>query len=342
MPENKNSRIRISCLLRLLKANAFPNTRRVSEALRQYGAANYDICSRTIQRDVAYLQSHYGAPIEYSAKERGYYLVDPSWSGYSPLLDAEEMKAAMVGSHIAGEIVPPSELRQRIRRSADAISGSHPAAKELLSELSSLVAHGSIGSFEPSVFQNVFECWRSHNCFVCKYRNVDGEDLEQFVEPHVLTFYNNIWYVRGKCIDVSRKGSKVYSLRTYALHRMRDVRRRNRVFVPDDRLIKAVKQRGPFDLECLPKVTLKLGGRSSVYGREFFPDGECRENPDGTLLLTLCNAMAYRVLNFIMCSDGEATVVEPASLQERVLASLERVKNAMENPERLQLRTQQC
>ena len=63
---------RLKRLLSMLKENSYPNYPRfLAEMKRQDIAGAYNLSARTLQRDVAFLRSEYGAPIEYDSERRG-------------------------------------------------------------------------------------------------------------------------------------------------------------------------------------------------------------------------------------------------------------------------------
>ena len=64
MPINKQRQTRLNCLLRLMRENRYPNHPILKKAMSLLDAAGaYAISQKSVQRDVAYLNTNYrGAP----------------------------------------------------------------------------------------------------------------------------------------------------------------------------------------------------------------------------------------------------------------------------------------
>ena len=157
MPEEKQQRERINCLLRLMKENRYPNYTMVLHEMQKSDAAVHFV-NKTIQRDVEYLKISFKAPIEYDPSKKGYYLSNPNWSGFAPLLDEEEMEAAAIGAHLAETILPQSKIQTRIRQGTDALWAQNATSYEQsYAVLKALVANGSPAKIKPEVFFNAPE-----------------------------------------------------------------------------------------------------------------------------------------------------------------------------------------
>ncbi len=325
MPEEKQQRERINCLLRLMKENRYPNYGMVLREMRRTDAAVHFV-NKTIQRDVEYLKVTYHAPIEYDAAMRGYYLVNPNWSGFAPLLEEEEMEAAAIGAHLAETILPPSEIQSRIRQGTDALwAQSRISDEQSYAILQALVAKGSPAKVNPEVFQIVFEQWRSqHDVTITSLRAKGGKPQTITIEPHVLTLYDNIWYVRGKAVS-GKRNPKHGDFLTFALHRILEAKRDGHLFEPDYLEIAKVNNDRLFDFPHLQGVKLKIRGLAKKYGLELLPLEKVEECADGSAIVSLENIEEYRVLNFILTSNGEADVLSPDGLKKKVRASAENV-----------------
>ncbi|MBQ7650420.1 MAG: WYL domain-containing protein [Victivallales bacterium] len=330
MPEEKQQRERINCLLRLMKENRYPNFSMVLSEMRKADAAIHFV-NKTIQRDVEYLKASFKAPIEYDPSKRGYYLLNPNWNGFAPLLDEEEMEAAAIGAHLAETILPPSKIQSRIRQGTDALWAQNATSPDQsFAVLEALVARGCSAKVNPDVFQIVFEQWRSQHDVIITYLRVNSNRPQIFtIEPHVLTLHDNVWYVRGRA--VTGKRNPVHGdFRTFALHRIQEAVRDGRLFEPDYAEITRVNNGQLFDFPRLKDVKLKISGHAKKYGLELLPLENVEERGDGSAIVTLEDIEEYRVINFVMTSNGEANILEPASLNEKARATAKRVIQGLE------------
>ena len=325
MPEEKQQRERINCLLRLMKENRYPNYGMVLREMRKADASIHFV-NKTIQRDVEYLKASFNAPIEYDHAMRGYYLINPNWSGFSPLLDKEEMEAAVIGAHLAETILPPSKIQSRIRQGTDALWAQNTiSGDQSYAILQALVAKGSPAKVKPEVFQIVFEQWRSqHNVIITYQRAKGGIPQIITIEPHVLTLYDNIWYVRGKAVS-GKRNPKHRDFLTFALHRIQEAKRDEHPFEPDYMEIAKVNNGHLFDFPRLKGVKLRIFGLAKKFGLELLPLEIIEEKLDGSAIVTLEEIEEFRVINFVLTSNGEADILEPANLKEKARKAAQRV-----------------
>ena len=331
MPEEKKQRERINCLLRLMKENRYPNYGKVLNEMRKTDAAVH-FTGKTLQRDVEYLRVSFNAPIDYDSSMRGYYLANPNWSGFAPLLDEEEMEAAAIGAHLAETILPTSKLQARIRQGTDALWAQNATSDDQsFAVLQALVAKGSPARVNPDVFQIVFEQWRSHHNVTITYLRAGGKEPQTFtIEPHVLTLYDNIWYVRGRSVGGQRHPG-AGDFRTFALHRIQEAKRDERLFEPDYMEIAKVSNGRLFDFPRLKGVKLRMRGLSRTFGLELLPLEGVEKDDGNSAVVVLEEIEEYRVRNFILTSDGEADIIEPVNLKEKVRASAQKVIRGMED-----------
>jgi len=325
MPEEKQQRERINCLLRLMKENSYPNYKLVLREMQMADPAVHFV-NKTIQRDVEYLKVSYKAPIEYDSSRRGYYLTNPNWNGFDSLLDEEEMEAAAIGAHLAEAIFPPSEIQSRIRQGTDALWTKNATSDDqAYAILQALVASGSAVKVNPTIFQTVFEQWRSQHNVTITYQNARADSPRTFtIEPHVMALYNNIWYVHGRLVHDNRDPQKGHFM-NFALHRIQESKRDGRLFEPDYLEIAKVNKGQLFNFPLLQNVRLRIKGLAKTYAADRLPLAKVEEEPDGSAVVTLEEVEEYRVLYFVLTLNGEADILEPTSLKEKARAAAENV-----------------
>ena len=165
----------------------------------------------------------------------------------------------------------------------------------------------------------MFEAWRLQAPVVVKYRRTgDGHVLQMTVEPHVLTLFDNVWYIKGHLRKTDKISSAEKPAITLALHRMLGALRIDGHFQPDQKMIEEVNGGRLFDMKRLDCVEILLRDSSVVWSVEAFPDAGLTKNDDGTAALTLKDIEEYRVLNFMMTSGGKASVLSPEWLREKI------------------------
>lgn len=326
MPINKQRQTRLNCLLRLMRENRYPNHPILQAAMSLMDEAGaYAISQKSIQRDVAYLKKEYNAPIEYDAEQRGYYLSDPNWEwDEGPYADKIEMDAAILGAHLAETILPQSEITQDIRRSTDRLWNRNRGSSDEFMALNALVAQASRGNVRPDVFQTVFEAWRKQHCLDIDYHRLkDGTIQTLRIEPHVLTLYDNVWYLKARLLREGGLDKANPPFTVIALHRIRKIDYLPNRFKLDQKVIAEVNAGRLFSFPLLPTVKLKVSGFAIQYGREYLPVGTAEEQPDGSVILTLHDIQEYRLMNFILTSEGNAVIIAPEDLRQRAIEKAE-------------------
>jgi predicted DNA-binding transcriptional regulator YafY len=315
LPINKKSQIRINCLLRLMKENRYPNYPiLLKEMCRLDEAGAYRISQKTIQRDVAYLKNEFKAPIKYDAERKGYYLTNIEWTNM-PVVEEAEMNAAILGAHLAETILPPSQLNRNIRQSVDTLLNENYGDMDEAMILRSLVTNGSRVKINEAIFQTVFDAWMQHHSLQIRYRRVDdGRILDLHVEPHVLTLYDNVWYIKARLLKTGDLNHETSPFLVLALHRIIGALPQIGSFEPDIKIIDEVNAGNLFDLPRLTEVKLRVTGSAIGYGTESLPITEQEQQTDGSIILTLQGIEEYRILNFVLTSGGNATIISPTSL----------------------------
>lgn len=328
MPINKKFRERVNCLLRLVKENRYPNhTMMIREMKKLDVAGTYNISRKTIQRDVAYLKEELHAPIEYDPVNRGYYLTNPYWEGYIPFLEEHEIDAAIIGAHLAETILPPSRLQEDIRKGTDALWSRNNGTADDFMVLSALVSNGSCAKVDPEIFQTVFEAWREQSSLHIKYMPVNGNTVSEMkLEPHVLTLFDNVWYIRSKIWQVGEIRVTSPEFKTFALHRIKRAMKLPGHFELDRNEVEKVNRGELYDLAKVSNAKLKLTGKAAKYGQEYLPVVSIEKGDDDSVILTLNEIEEFRILNFIMTSMGDAIVLSPPELQQKILNAAEKIK----------------
>ncbi len=330
--ESKKRTERIRVFIRMLKQNEYPNFGSLKKQLEQEFKGKYEFTRQTMYRDVEYLKN-LGANIEFDHKEHnGYYLMNNNWSGYASFLDEDEMEAAVLGAQFAERILPPSPLRDKIRVCVDSLWAEHSLPDED-SEIqwNSLVVQGLPVRIDPNVFQIVFEQWRSQHDVDIVYTPVNsGRKHTVTIEPHVLTFFNGTWYVRGKAISPDKPNPTHNNFLTFALHRISEAKRNGKLFEPDLKEIAAVNKGRTFDFPLNPDVRLKASGRALRQALEVLPVKRAEFSAADCAELELAEVEEYKVINFVLVSEGCVTIMAPESLKAKALMQAQAVVKCLE------------
>lgn len=331
--ESKKRTERIRVFIRMLKQNAYPNHNSLKKQLELEYGGEYSFTRQTMYKDVEYLKS-LGAKLEYDHVEHnGYYLLNNNWNGYASFLAEDEMEAAVLGAQFAERILPPSPLRDKIRGSVDSLWAEHSLPDDDTEvQWNALVIQGLPLKIDPDVFQTIFEQWRSQHDVDITYTPIKGGKVQTAtIEPHVLTFLNGTWYVRGKVISPGKRNPAHRDFLTFALHRISEAKRNGKLFTPDLEEIASVNAGHPFDFPRYNDVRLKASKMALRQALEALPVKQANFIRPDCAELELEEIEEYKVINFVLVAAGNAEILAPASLRAKALEKAQAVVNSLKS-----------
>ena len=321
---------RIKRLLAMLKENRYPNYPRfLAEMKRQDIAGAYNLSARTLQRDIAFLKSEYGAPIRYDYERKGYYLTDPDWSVDIPLLEDSEMRAAVLGARLAENLMP-APVKQEMRSAVDSLLSVNDKGMDEKAVLLSLVALGSHAAVKPDVFRIIFDAWQQHRCVKVRYAPVNDVESERLIEPHALAFYEGNWYIKAICRTKNGKAlpPEKCHLLTLALHRIPGAEMTGFIFKPDQKIIDEVNRREIFVFPLVRDIRLRLGPEARKFIVEQFDVTEESREGDHSIV-RISSAPEYRIVNFVLVEGGDAQLLNHPELAAKVIDRARRCIEAL-------------
>ena len=317
---------RLMKLVALLRKNSYPNHRKLQRALRMLDmTSEYAVSQKTIQRDVRYLREVYHAPIAYDNGKRGYYLTDHAWKFEVPQLEEEEMRAVTLGARLA-ETIMPEPVASQIRDAAERLLCDNPSGLDANAVLIALVAQGARIPVKPAIFREVFEAWQMRRGLAVRYRRgMTGEIREYVLEPQVLAFQDGLWYVKAVIVSENNVTLPERTIRTLALNRFQSAALYPGRFEPDLRLIKEVNEGGLFRFPTIDEVVLHFTDYAIPYARENYEPELIEEQPDGSLLVTIYDAIDFKIVNLVLNEGGAVQVVSPPELAQKVIEQAKKV-----------------
>lgn len=320
---------RLMKLVAMLRKNSYPNYRKLQRALKLLDTTcMYSISQKTIQRDVQYLRDIYGAPIAFDNGKRGYYLTDQNWKFEVPQLDEDEMRAVTLGARLA-ETIMPEPVASEIQSAAETLLCDNPSGMDANAALIALVAQGARIPVKPEIFREVFEAWQTRRGLSVKYqKGMTGAVMDYVLEPQVLSFYDGLWYVKAVIVSCDGETQPERTIRTLALNRFKTAAIYPGSFESDPRLIEEVNEGKLFNFPTIDEVVLRFTDYAIPYARENYDPALIEEQKDGSLLVTVYDAIDFKIVNLVLNEGGAVQVVSPPELAEKVVEQAERVIKA--------------
>ena len=317
---------RLMKLVAMLRKNSYPNHRKLERALKNLDLTNtYSISQKTIQRDVQYLRDIYGAPIAFDNGMRGYYLTDKSWKFEIPQLEVDEMRAVTLGARLA-ETIMPEPVASKIQNAAEMLLCENSSGLDANATLIALVAKGASIQVKPEIFREVFEAWQTRHGLSVKYqKGMTGAVMDYVLEPQVLSFYDGLWYVKAVIVSCDGEIQPERTIRTLALNRFKTAAIYPGRFESDLRLIKEVNEGKLFNFPTLDEVVLRFTDYAIPYARENYDPSLIEEQKDGSLLVTIYDAIDFKIVNLVLNEGGAVQVVSPPELAKKVIEQAKKV-----------------
>ena len=141
-----------------------------------------------------------------------------------------------------------------------------------------------------------------------------------------------------KAVIVSENGDMLpeRTIRTLALNRFKTAAIYPGRFEPDRRLIEEVNEGKLFDFPTIDEVVLRFTDYAIPYAKENYDPSQIEERSDGSLLVTVCDAIDFKIVDLVLNEGGAVQVVSPPELAEKVVEQAERVirANRPDRPDR--------
>ena len=256
------------------------------------------------------------APIEYSAKERGYYYTEEQYQ--LPAIHIRE--SDLFAIYLADKLLAQYEgtpvydsLRSVFRKIEDSLpdkvatrSGADQNLFTVLPPFATVIL--------PEVLTTVFDCLRSSTRLEVEYRSPGGEPMRRRIDPYQGVRFEGDWYVVGHC---HLRGA----IRTFSLARMRSAKKGTERFT----------RPAAFDFRQLfgshfgihwsrdeTEVRIHFNHHAAAYVRErqWHPSQRIEEQADGSLVLTLTVNHLLELKRWILSWGDHALVLTPPELAE--------------------------
>ena len=308
MAKYKPQHARLLFIDRKLREKHFPNC----DSL----AREWEVSPRTIRRDLDYMRYELDAPVEYSAKERGYCYSEEQYrlpainireSDLFAIYLAEKLLTQYEGTPVYDNLRSVfAKIEACLPDKATLRPGDDPGLFTVLPPFATVIL--------PEVLSAVFACLRASTRMEIEYRSPGGNAVWRTVDPYHGVRFEGDWYVVGHC-------HLRCAIRTFSLARIATVRPTTEQFV----------RPASFDLRKLfgshfgihwgtdeTEVRIHFTPQAAVYVRErqWHPSQRLDERDDGSLVLTLTVNHLLELKRWILSWGDEARVLAPRDLAD--------------------------
>lgn len=303
--------VRMVRIHELLAAGRYPNCSNL--------AAEFEVSSKTIQRDLEFMRDQLTLPIEYDAVRHGYFYAHSVAQFPMVTVSQGELVALLVAQKAVEQYRGTSFEKPLHAAFEKLVSSLGDEASVSLHELSEAVSFRSAGvpQAQIRVFELLADAVMTSRLVEFDYQSMRASQPERrTVEPYHLACISNQWYLIGN--DRDRKG-----LRTFALTRVTRARNRKTSFRRPADFSAAKMLSGSFaafEAGKTERVRIRFDAFSArlVAERQWHPSQKVRPLPDGGTELTLRVGLAPDLESWILGWGGHAEVLEPGVLREKI------------------------
>ena len=306
---------RMQQIFQAIKSGELPNRHRL--------AADIEVTTKTIQRDIDFMRERLNLPITYDMGGGGYRFTQPVTSFPMVELTEAELVSVFIGQKALAQYKgTPFEapLRSAIEKLTSNLSGQLTMA---WSDLDALVSFKSfeISPLDLTTFQTGSEAVRKSLELHFEYKKLNSSKYERrTLQPYHLACVQDQWYIIGFCL-------KRKALRTFVLARMENAKLGTATF---DRpanfsIEKHLKDSfGVFTGGGSHTVRLRFNAFAGQLVREriWHPSQKIQELADGGLELTLQLSSLNEIEPWVLSWGEHARVVSPAELKNRIVKRL--------------------
>lgn len=286
--------------------------------------AGYEVSAKTIQRDIDFMRFELNAPLEYSAKERGYYYTEEQFQ-----LPAMEIRESdLFAIYLADKLLAQYEgtpihdsLRSVFRKIENALPDSALARFGGQDRFTVVPPYATV--ILPEVLVTVFDGLRTSNRLEIFYNSPTGEPAWRRVDPYHGVRFAGEWYLVGHC-------QLRNDIRTFGLARIASARKLAERFTLPDWFDFSRLSGSHFGVhwgseETEVRIRFVLAAAFYVRERRWHASQEIEEEADGSLVLALTVNHLLELRRWILSWGDMAQVLAPASLAAEIGAIARRM-----------------
>lgn len=316
MQKYKPQHNRLLFIDRKINEGRFPNCSSLAE--------EWEVSSKTIQRDIEYLRYQLDAPIEYSAKERGFFYTEKNFS--LPAMSIKESDIFAI--YLAEELLEQykgTPLYDRLSSVYKKIEDSLPEKQNNLDLSNVRFTVFSVPStkIDPQIWDIAFNCVREKKRLEIHYQPPGKKASTRQLDPYHSVRYDGDWYLIGYC-------HKRQAVRTFSLSRFLKATELETEFqIPDDFEFDKISS-SRFGVHWggnEEQVTVQFTASAAPYivEREWHPSQQIEKLPDGKIIMRLKTINSFELQKWILSWGSQVKVLAPQPLIDSIKTELKKL-----------------
>lgn len=305
---------RIYFIDRKIAAGKYPNVHDL--------AGEYEVGTATIYRDIEYMRYMLNAPIEYSAKERGWYYTEKTFRLPARFAAANDMLALGMAKSLVSLYKNTPLYESAVRLLNDITAPLSPDDNEdgertAWYEKRIIVPPVASAPVNPETWDVVVDAMKENRVIAFEYKgNADDEYKTRLVRAYQLLFDTGVWFLYGYAEERS-------AIRIFSLSRMKNVSITNESFkLPEDFDYCTQNDGSYFGIFTGEKRFFKIAfselAAKDIQNRLWAKDQKITElEDDEGITIEFTSTQYGKVLSWVLSFGSGASPVEPLELVEQ-------------------------
>jgi len=314
MAKYKPQHSRLLFIDRKIGEGRYPNCSSLGE--------EWEVSSKTVQRDLDYMRYQLDAPLQYSAKNRGYYYTEENFK--LPAISIKE--SDLFAIYLAEELLVQYEgtpFFDNLSSVFNKIEDSLPDRKVLESsqtETRFTVFPPPSTTISHEVWETVFMGLRSLQRLKIKYKPPGQLPTVREVDPYHAVRYDGDWYVIGHCYLRDK-------VRTFSLSRIAHVSLDGEKFTLPDNFNFQQVTRSRFGVhwgkaEEQVKIWFSPEAAPYVMERQWHPSQDISHNDDNSIVLSLTVNHLFELKKWVLSWGKDALALAPEELIREIQSDI--------------------
>lgn len=315
MNGNKSQLARLAFITNEIKGGEYPNCQKLGK--------KWEVCSKTIVRDIEYLKYQRNAPIKYDPVKRGYYFTEPEWD--LPAINISEGDAfAICIAEKALEQYEDTPLYPTLKAVFDRIANSLPAGPVAMhpawvNERVSFIPHPP-RRVDPTIWETLAKAVAASCTVAIAHKTPGKHTVTRKVDPYHLVNYHGEWYLIGLCHTAKE-------VRSFAVSRISSAEQlRAKFTVPDSAGKDTVfeNQFGFMHGNTTYEVSVQFSPVAAPYATEriWHKQQKVKVLPDGSVIISFKVNHLAEIRSWVLSWGPTARALEPAELVDSIKAEL--------------------
>jgi len=318
---------RIYFIDRQIASGKYPNV--------HFLAKEYEVGTATIYRDIEYMRNMLNAPIEYSAKHRGWYYGEKSFRLPARFASANDMLALGMAKSLIS-LYRDTPLYQAAERLLNDITA--PISPDEASDIKQtawyekriIVPPVASAPVNNEAWEIIIDAMKENRVITFEYKGVwDKIYRTRLVRPYQLLFDTGVWYIYGYAEERS-------AMRFFSLSRIKNISLTNERFtLPKDFDYRIKNDGSYFGVFIGKKRHYKIAFASTasieIKERKWAADQKIVEKKDGSgIVIDFSSVQFPKVLAWVLSYGMAARPIEPPELvnewKKNIVALYEKIK----------------